>query len=103
MQRGFRGVDTVEIAHDALDTGMCGFVEQIPVELSVMVPFALLGDFSPHEQKLLPRMSPHETEIGAQIRKALPAITGHLAEQRALAVHHLVMRERKDEVLRERV
>ncbi len=48
-------------------------------------------------------MSEHEAVIGAQIREALPFIAGHAAEDGALAVHDLVMRQRQDEVLREGV
>ena len=42
-------------------------------------------------------------EIGAQIGEALPAVARHLADQRALAVHHLVMAQRQDEVFVEGV
>ena len=39
--------------------------------------------------------------IGAQIGEFLPAVARHLAEQRALAVHHLVMGQRQNEILGE--
>src|SRR3546814_9726145 len=48
-------------------------------------------------------MPPHEAVIGAQGGGLLPIVAGHLVEQRALAVHHLVMAEGQDEVLTERV
>jgi hypothetical protein len=64
-----------------------------------MVPFARLGEFLAHEQQLLARMAPHEAVIGAQIGEFLPSSPG-IAQHRALAVHHLVMADRQDEVLR---
>ena len=39
----------------------------------------------------------------AEIAEALPAVAGHFAEQRSLAVHDLVVAQRQDEVLGERV
>ena len=48
-------------------------------------------------------MAEHEAVIGAQVGELLPAIARHLADQRALAVDHLVMGERQDEVLAEGV
>ena len=44
-------------------------------------------------------MRPHVAVERAQVREALPAVAGHLPEQRALAVHDLVVGERQDEVL----
>src|SRR5215472_2299433 len=44
-------------------------------------------------------MAPHVGEISTQIGEALPAVAGHLADQRSLAVHRLVMAEREDEIL----
>ena len=66
-----------------------------------MRPFAFLAELAAHEDQLLAGMAPHEGVVGAQIGKALPAVAGHAPEDRALAVHHLVMRQRQDEVLAE--
>jgi len=68
---------------------MCRVVEQVPIELRVVVPFALLGELIAHEQQFLAWMGPHKAEIGAEIGKALPSVAGHFAEQRALAIHDL--------------
>jgi hypothetical protein len=38
-------------------------------------------------------------EQRAQVRELLPAVAGHLVDERALAVHHLVVAEHEDEVL----
>ena len=78
-------------------------VEQVPVERMVVIPFALLAELAAHEHQLLAGMAEHEAVIGAQIGEALPFVAGHAAEDRALAVHDLVMRQRQDEVLREGV
>ena len=48
-------------------------------------------------------MRPHPGEQRAQVGELLPAVARHLAEQRPLSVHHLVMAQRQDEVLTERV
>ena len=63
-----------------------------------MAPFAFLGELVSHEQKLLAGMTKHEAVVGAQIGEALPIVARHAAEERALAVHNLVMGERQDEV-----
>ena len=44
-------------------------------------------------------MRPHVGVERAQVRELLPAVARHLREQRALAVHDLVVGERQDEVL----
>ena len=49
--------------------------------------------------QLLAGVGPHEGEEGAQVGQLLPAVTGHLAQQRALAVDDLVVADRQDEVL----
>ena len=48
-------------------------------------------------------MRPHVPVQRAQVRELLPAVARHLLEQRSLAVHDLVVRERQHEVLRTRV
>ena len=48
-------------------------------------------------------MGPHVGVQRAQVGELLPAVAGHLAEERALAVHDLVVGQRQDEVLAEGV
>ena len=82
----------------------CGrMLEQIPVERPCLAPFAALGELLPHEQQLLAGIAPHEGVVGAQVGELLPVVARHLAEQRALAVHHLVVAERQHEILAEGV
>src|SRR5207302_11233380 len=82
---------------------MAMLMQNIPRNLSVMTPFVLLADLVDHEEKLLARMRPHESEIGAQIGQLLPRITGSTAEQRIFAIHHLVMGKRQNEFFRKRI
>ena len=77
--------------------------KELPIEPDIVVPLALLREFATHEQELLARMAPHISEIGAEIGEALPAVARHLADQRSLAIHRLVMAEREDKVLVKRV
>src|SRR5205823_14391248 len=98
-----RAIEPIEVAHQALHSGMETVVEALPVEPDIVVPLALLAELAAHEQELLAGMRPHEGEIGPQIGKALPAVARHSADQRALAVDDLVMRDRQDEIFVESV
>ena len=55
------------------------------------------------KEQLLPRVRPHPAEEQAQVGELLPAVAGHLGDERALAVHHLVVRQRQHEALGEGV
>ena len=68
-----------------------------------MAPFALLAELAPHEHQLLAGMAEHEAVIGPQIGETLPVVAGHAAENRAFAVHDLVVRQRQNEIFRKRV
>ena len=103
VQRRQRAIELVEIADQGLDAGVLLLLEQVPVERMIVIPFALLAELAAHEQQLLAGMAEHEAVIGAQVGKALPVVAGHAAEDRALAVHDFVMRQRQDEIFRERV
>src|SRR5258707_13607522 len=82
---------------------MARLLEEVPVERMVVPPLALLPEFAAHEQQFLAGMSEHKAEVGAQIGEALPVVARHAAEDRTLAVHDLIMRQRKDEILGEGV
>ena len=86
-----------------LDAGVRLVVEQRPVDRSFVVPLAPLRDFAAHEQQLLARGRPLESEQRAQVGELLPAVARHLGDERALAVHDFVVRQRQDVVLRPRV
>ncbi len=103
MQRRHAAIEIVQIAHQRLDAEVVGIRQQVPAQALVVVPFMLLGELAAHEHQLLARVAVHEAEIGAQVGEALPAVARHTADQRALAVHDLVVAERQDEVLGESI
>ncbi|MNO91649.1 hypothetical protein D3C76_832010 [compost metagenome] len=65
-----------------------------------MVPLAPLAEFAAHEQQFLARVRPHEAQVGPQVGEFLPAVAGHLVDQRVLAVHHFIVGNRQNEPLR---
>src|SRR5262249_2658003 len=91
VQRRLGPIERIERGHPPLDARVLGFVGERPVELRFVRPLAPLRELSAHEKELLARVAPHEAEEGAQVRKALPAIAWHLADERALAVHDFVV------------
>src|SRR5260370_1094860 len=99
MQRRQRAIQPVEIADQGVDAGIFLLLEQMPVQRTIVIPLALLAELAAHEHQLLAGMAEHEAVIGPQIGEALPLVAGHAAEDRAFAVHHLVMRQRQDEIL----
>ena len=70
----------------------------LPVQFRIVVPFMRLGEFLAHEQQLLARVPPHEAVIGPQVGETLPIRAGHPAQHRALAMDHLVVADRQDEI-----
>src|SRR5262249_61295995 len=100
VERALAPVEPVKVAYQSLEPAMIGaLAEQMPVEAPVVVPLAPLTDLAPHEEELLTRVPPHKRVERAKVRKLLPVVARHLSEQRALAVHDLVVRERQDEIL----
>src|SRR5712691_1881590 len=98
VERRQAPIKAVEIADQTLNAGMLRPLEQVPIERMVMPPFVLLAELAAHEQEFLAGMAEHETIIGAQVREPLPFVARHAAEDRALAVDDLIMRERQDEI-----
>src|SRR6202030_3117012 len=78
-------------------------VEQVPIETTVVVPFVPLPKFAAHEEHLLAGARPHVAVERAELSELWPAIPGHLGEQRALTVHHLIVRERQHKIFGPRV
>src|SRR5579864_402317 len=103
MERALAAHEIVQIADEGHDALVKRVTEQMPIEASVVIPFALLTEFIAHEEKLLAGMAVHKAVIGSQIGKALPTIAGHAPEDRALAVDHFIMTQRQDEIFRKRV
>ena len=96
-------IDAVQVPHEIAHAGMERRAEEMPVELGIEIPLAALRKFLAHEDELLAGMRPHEAVEGPEIGELLPVVARHLAEHRALAVHHLVMAERQHEILGEGV
>src|SRR5262249_40621994 len=94
-------IKAVEIANQARNSRMPWPFKQMPVERVVVAPFLLLRQLASHEEELLTGMSEHEAIVDAQIGKSLPLVARHASENRALAVHDLVMGQRQDEIFRE--
>ena len=82
---------------------MRGQVQQIPVEARLEIPLTALPEFLSHEQQLLAGICPQETIVRPKRRELLPRIARHAGQQRTLAVHDLVVRQRKHEILGERI
>ncbi len=102
-QRRVVGVHAVQVADQTTHAGVARVVEEVPVECALLGPLAVLRELLAHEQQLLARMGPLPRQEGADAGQLLPPVTGHLAQQRALAVHDLVVADRQHVVLGERV
>ena len=92
-------VDRVHVLDQPLDAAMSPFGALPPVDAATFGEFSTLAELGPHEQQLLAWMGPHEGIEGAQRAKLAPLILRCPLEHRALAVHHLVVTYRQDEVL----
>ena len=103
MQCGLDAIQAIQVLDQALHAQMQRMLERRPVELAIVIPFPVLAKLPAHEQQLLAGLRPHEAEIRAQVRKALPGIARHASNQRAFTVHDLVMRERQHKALGKRV
>src|ERR1700722_1535069 len=101
-RRGTR-IEAVEFTHPALHARVQRVLQHMPVEARIMLPLAPLAELSSHEEELLARMSPHVAVQEPQVCELLPFIAMHPPEERTLAVHDLVVRQRQHEILAERI
>ena len=99
-QCGRRLVQGVQVGDELLYATVVRPIESIPIHRTVMIPFAVLRHLIAHEGELFARMGPLVGEQRAHAGIALPVIARHLAEQRALAVHDLVVADRQHIMLR---
>ena len=81
----------VQVADPLAQSRMLGEVQQVPVEARVVIPLPPLPELAAHEHQLLAGLRVHPPEQEPQVRELLPVVAGHLVQQRALAVHHLVV------------
>ena len=68
-----------------------------------MCPLAHLAKLATHEQQLLSWLGKHVSKEQAQVGKSLPFVPRHFADQRALAMHHLVVRQGQHKIFRKAV
>ena len=76
-------------------------IEQHPVQAALIRPLGELRELAAHEQHLLARMRGHVAVQRTQTAELVFIRGRHLADERALAVHDLIMRERQDIVFGE--
>src|SRR5207249_8128282 len=57
MEGGFGGIEMIEIADEALDAAMGIVLKEMSVDAAGFGPFATLGEFLPHDEKLFVCMS----------------------------------------------
>ena len=74
-------------------------LQQLPLEFAVRIPFRGLAELAAHEQKLLAGEHPLVAQQRPQVCEPPPVVARHPAQQRPLAMHHLIVGQRQDEVL----
>src|SRR3981081_3064627 len=89
--------------HEPSETVVTRQSEQITAEFAMVIPLAALPEFATHEEQLLARMPVHPRVKHPQIRELLPFVARHLIQERALAVHDLVVAKHENEMLLERI
>ncbi len=99
VQRRYVPVQAAEIAIQPLHAGVGLEPELGPRELAALAPLRPLRELVAHERELLARVGHLPRGEQPQVGELLPGVAGHLAEQRTLAVHDLVVRQRQHEVL----
>ena len=92
-------IEVVQGAGPGLQLVVALIVQQKPVQGPPEVPLDELPELPAHEQQLLPRMAYDISVEGAEVGEFLVIVPGHFVQHTALAVDHLVMAEREDEVL----
>ena len=97
LVEGVQGLDV------GLQLGVLIVAQQHPVQRLCLVPLGELAELLTHEQQLLARVGHHVAEEGAQVCKLGVVLAGHLVDQAALAVHHLIVADGQHKVLAEGV
>ena len=93
-------VEVVEVLDPALDVPVRLVLEGVPLQALLVRPLPPLGELAAHEEELLAGMGEHVAVEGLEVGVFLHLEAGHLADERALAVDDLVVRQGQDEVLR---
>ena len=94
-QRRRRVVQGREVREEARIGGACGIAFcLVPRQRTVVVPLGVGRQLGAHEEQLLARLADLVGEQRTQARELLRTGAGHLPQQRALLVDHLVVRQR---------
>jgi hypothetical protein len=93
----------IQVGHERLQLVVRLLWDEVPIEALRRIPFPPLAKFPTHEDQLLAAPGPHVGEQRSQVSEFLPAVTRRLIEERAFAVHYLIMRKRHNEVLAPRI
>ena len=91
-------VEVIERLDVRLHLAVRRIIQQHPVQSALVRPFGELCKLAAHEQHLLARVCGHVAVQRAQTAELIFIRRRHLADERALAVHDLIVRERQDVV-----
>ena len=100
-QRRLAFVNVIEMLHETAQAVVLRKTRQMPVELRVVVPLAPLAEFAAHEQQFFARMPVHPGIEHPEIGELLPFVARHFVDERAFAVHHLVVAQDQNEMFAE--
>ena len=100
---GGLGVEAVQILDVLLQLLVLFVAEEHPVQRFLFVPLDELAELLAHEQQLFARMGEHVAVEGTQVGELGLIVAGHLVDEAALAVHHLVMADGQHKILAEGV
>ena len=102
-QGGVVQVVVVQIPHIRPELLVLFEVQQEPVQLLLLVPLDKLAELAAHEQELLARVGHHVPVKRPQAMELVGVVPRHLVDEGALPMHHLVVGQGQDKVLRESV
>jgi phage terminase large subunit-like protein len=88
-----------QVDHESLKTLPHGICLEVPVQAGVVIPLIIGRQLRSHEKEFLARMSIHVSEQKTEVGEFLPFVAGHLSQQRAFSVNHLIVGKGHDEVL----
>ena len=103
IQGGLFQVQPVELTRKLLYLRVAFVRQQEPIQLVIVLPLDEVTKLAAHEQQLFAGMSHRIAIQRPKAREFLPQVARLLIQHRALAMHHLIMRERKNKVFIEGV
>ena len=102
-ERFFRAVNMVQLADEGLHARVRRVLQKEPFKLFVIAPFDELRELVAHKAEHPAGMTRRIQRQQPRARKLPPPVARHPPDERALAVHDLVVAEREDIVLAEGV